>query len=390
MEKSVIVAARRTPVGRYLGGLSKIPAVELGAKAARACLDELGIKDSGVDEVFVGCVVQGGLGQNPARQVALKAGLGDYITAETFNKVCGSGLEAVIQADRAIRCGDVQVAVAGGIENMSMAPYYVYNVRDGLKFGDAKFVDGMQYDGLTCAFEKVAMGVHAEHTAEKHGISRQMQDEFAVDSHRKASAADKAGLFTKEIVPIDAGKKIGVISKDETIRHDASIESVAKLPTVFKKEGTVTAANASALSDGAAMVVVAAESTAKKKGWKILGEIVATATAGVAPKELFDAPIYAVRQVVEKAGLKLEQIDLFELNEAFASQSLADIKALEIPMEKVNVNGGAIALGHPIGSSGARVFVSMIHAMEQRQAKYGVACLCLGGGNAVAMCIKRA
>ncbi len=389
MEQSIIVSAKRSPVGKYLGGLSRITAPELGARVAKAVLDETRAEDAGVDEVFVGCVLQAGLGQNPARQVALRAGIGDHVTAVTVNKVCGSGLEAVMQADRAIRCGDVNVALAGGIESMSLAPYYVQGARAGIKFGDGKLIDGMQFDGLTCAFEHWAMGCAAEHTADTNGVTREMQDEFAVHSHKKASAAQKDGLFDQEIVGIDAGKKLGTITADETIRHDASAESVAKLPAVFAKDGTVTAANSSALSDGAAMVLVASESAAQKHGWPIRARILAIATAGVSPKELFMAPVHAVRLVVEKAGLSLDDIDLFELNEAFDAQSLADIKALEIPEEKVNVHGGAIALGHPIGASGTRVLITLLHAMEQRDAKHGVASLCLGGGNAVAMCIER-
>ncbi len=387
METSVVVAARRSPVGKYLGGLSRIPATELGARVATAVLEETGAIDKGVDEVFVGTVLQAGLGQNPARQIALGAGIGDYVTAVTLNKVCGSGLEAVIQADRAIRCGDIHVALAGGIESMSLVPYYVMGARAGLKFGDGKLLDGMQYDGLTCAFEHWAMGCAAENTARTFGITREMQDAYAVNSHRKASAAQQSGAFTKEIVPIEQRK--GVIHDDETIRHGASLEDVSKLPPVFDKAGTVTAANASALSDGAAMTLVTSASAARKHGWPVRVEILATATAGVAPKELFTAPVPAVRMVLEKAGLTLDQIDLFELNEAFAAQSVANVKTLEVPEEKVNVNGGAIALGHPIGASGTRVLVTLIHAMEARDAKHGVAALCLGGGNAVAVCVRR-
>ncbi len=390
MEKSVIINAKRSPTGKYLGGLSKIPAPELGAQVAKVVLDETRAVEAGVDEVFVGCVLQAGLGQNPARQVALKSGVGDHVTAVTVNKVCGSGLEAVMQADRAIRCGDVEVALAGGIESMSLAPYYVHGARAGIKFGDGRLVDGMQHDGLICAFEHWAMGCAAEHTAKTNYVTREMQDQFAVNSHRKASAAQKDGLFDKQIVGIDAGEKLGVITADETIRYDTSMEGMAKLPPVFEKDGTVTAGNSSALSDGAAVALVASESAAKKHGWPIRAEILSIATAGLAPKELFMAPVHAVRKVIEKANLTLDEIDLFELNEAFAAQLLADIKALEIPEEKVNVHGGAIALGHPIGASGTRLLVTLIHAMEHRNVKYGVACLCLGGGNAVAMCIGRA
>lgn len=389
MQHSVIVAGRRSPIGRYLGSLSKMRSPELAASVARAVLNETDAASQGVDEVIVGCVLKGGLGQNPARQVALKAGLADTVTAWTVNKVCGSGLEAVMQADRAIRCGDAQVVLAGGMESMSSAPHYLFGLRQGLKFGDAKLVDGMLHDGLTCAFENWAMGCAAEHIAKTNKITRKMQDEFAVGSQKKAAAAAEAGLFSKEIAPIDVGGKVGMFETDETIRGDATPESVGKLPPVFEKDGTVTAANSSALSDGAAMLLVASETAAKNHGWPIRARILATTTAGAAPKELFTTPVPAVRNVVEKAGLTLGDIDLFELNEAFAAQCVANIKALEIPAEKVNVHGGAIALGHPIGASGARVLVTLLHAMEQRDVKHGVAALCLGGGNAVAMCISR-
>ncbi len=389
MERSIIVAAKRSPIGKYLGGFSRLAAPELGARVAKEVLGEVNALDAGVEEVFVGCVLQAGLGQNPARQVALQAGIGDHVTAVTLNKVCGSGLEAVMQADRALRCGDINVALAGGIESMSLAPYYVPGARAGIKFGDGKLIDSMQHDGLTCAFERWAMGCAAEHTAKTNGVTRAMQDEFAVNSHKKASAAQKAGLFDKEIVGIDAGKKLGVIAADETIRHGASVEGVGKLPPVFEKDGTVTAANSSALSDGAAMVLVASESAAQKHGWPTRARILSIATAGLAPKELFMAPVHAVRQAVEKAGLTLADIDLFELNEAFAAQSIANINALEIPDDKTNVHGGAIALGHPIGASGTRILVTLLHAMENRNVKHGIASLCLGGGNAVAMCIER-
>lgn len=389
MQKTVIVGARRSPIGKYLGSLAQIPAPELGARVARVLLDEIEGARQSVSEVFIGCVLQAGLGQNPARQVALKAGIGDHITAVTVNKVCGSGLEAVIQADRAIRVGDAEVALAGGIESMSLTPYYVQGARAGVKFGDTVLADGMQHDGLICAFENWAMGCAAEHIARQCAVTREQQDQFAVVSHIKASAAQKAGRFDREIVPIDIGGKVGLVSQDETIRHDASLASIVKLSPVFEKDGTVTAANSSALSDGAAMTLVASESAARKHGWPVRATVLATVTVGVPPKELFSAPVPAIRQVVEKAGLSMSQIDLFELNEAFAAQSLANIKALEIPAEKFNVHGGAIALGHPIGASGARILVTLIHALEQRNARHGVACLCLGGGNAVAIVVSR-
>lgn len=385
MPKTVIVGARRSPIGKYLGTLSRHSAPQLGAAVAKPLVEEFGADN--VDEVFVGCVVQAGLGQNPARQVAIKAGLPDTVTAVTLNKVCGSGLEAVMQADRAIRCGDIHVALAGGIESMSGAPYYVNGARAGLKFGDGKLIDGMQFDGLTCAFENWPMGNAAEHTATTQTIGRADQDAFAVQSHQRASAATNQGLFSKEIVPIEHKK--GILELDETIRHDASVEAVGKLPPVFDRSGSVTAANASSLSDGAAMTLVCSDEAAKQHAWTPRAEIVAIHTAGIAPKDIFMAPVGAVRGVAEKADVSLDEIDLFELNEAFAAQSLANIRALEIPEEKVNVHGGAIALGHPIGASGTRVLVTLLHAMETRDVKLGCAALCLGGGNSVAMIIRR-
>ncbi len=389
MDKSVIVAARRSPIGKYLGGLARIPAPRLGALVARAVLDDAGVSNDAVDEAWVGCVLQAGLGQNPARQVALGADLHDGITAVTVNKVCGSGLEAVLQADRAIRCGDTQVALAGGIESMSLAPYYVPGIRSGLKFGDGALLDGMQHDGLTCAFEHWAMGCAAEHIAQGSGITRSQQDAFAAASHRKAAQARDQGWFDREIVGIDTGKRRGIVTHDETIRDDVSVDSMSELKPVFATDGTVTAANASALADGAAMTLVASAQVVRRNRWPVRGEILSSATAGVAPKELFSAPVLAIRRVVERAELTLDQIDLLELNEAFAAQSLSNLKALEFPESKVNVHGGAIALGHPIGASGARILVTLLHAMERRNLRHGVACLCLGGGNAVALCIRR-
>ena len=384
MTQSVIVSAKRSPVGKYLGGLSALSATEVGTQVAKAVLAET---NPTVDEVFVGCVLQAGLGQNPARQVALGAGLPDTMTACTVNKVCGSGLESVMLGDRTIRAGDAEVILAGGIESMSQAPYLVKGARTGLKFGDGKFVDEMQFDGLTCVFEKWAMGFAADYIANKCNVTRQQQDEFAYNSHRKAAEATKAGKFDTERVPIETRK--GPFNTDETIRFDASVESLAKLKPVFNKDGTVTAGNASALSDGAGMVLIASENAAKKNNWPVRAKIIAHATAGVAPKKLFIAPVDATRKVAEKAGRKLSDIDLFELNEAFASQSVACLNALELDPGKVNIYGGAIALGHPIGASGARVLVTLLHAMEQENAKTGIACLCLGGGNAVAMLIER-
>jgi acetyl-CoA C-acetyltransferase len=387
MKQSVLVAARRSPIGKYLGTLSRMKATQLGAEVAKATLADINAQPDDIDEAFIGCVLQAALGQNPARQVALGAGLPETITALTLNKVCGSGLESVTQADRAIRCGDLDAALCGGIESMSQVPYYVSGARAGLKFGDGSLVDGMQHDGLTCVFEGWAMGCAAEHIAERFDVDRDAQDQCAVDSHLKAAAAQKAGHFTREIVAIQT--RDGAFDADETVRAAASMDNARKLPTVFKKNGTVTAGNASALSDGAAMTIVASQELASKKGWPIRAKLRASTTAGVAPKELFYAPVLAIRDVIDKAGIALSDVDLFEINEAFAAQTVANVKALELDPAKVNVHGGAIALGHPIGASGTRVLVTLLHAMETRDAKLGIAALCLGGGNAVAICIER-
>lgn len=387
MSKSVIVAGKRSPIGKLLGGLADLSAVEIGVQVAKAVLKETDAIKKGVDEVFIGNVLPAGLAQAPARQVALKAGLPDTMPCVTLNKVCGSSLEAVIQADRAIRCGDINVALCGGIESMTNAPHLLMNGRKGTKFGPIQMLDHMEYDGLRCAFEKWIMGCAADYIAEKHNVTREDQDKFSFESHKKATEANAAGQFDKERIAIETRK--GPFNTDEMVRTNASLEDMAKLKPVFKPDGTVTAGNSSGISDGAAMVLIASDSAAKKNGWNVRAEILSTATSGVAPKDLFIAPVYAVRQVVEKAGLSLDEIDLFEINEAFAAQMVACIRGLEIPEEKVNVHGGAVAMGHPIGASGARTLVTLLHAMEQRNAKIGVVSLCLGGGNAVAACIRR-
>jgi acetyl-CoA C-acetyltransferase len=391
MNEAVILAAVRTPIGKYLGGLSELSAPELGAVAVREALARAGVKPERVDEVVIGNVLQAGVGQNPARQCALKAGLPDTIAAYTVNKVCGSGLKAVSLAAQAIRAGDAGLVVAGGIESMSRAPYLLFGVRAGWKYGDQKAVDAMIRDGLWCAFEDWHMGEAAEHIAQKCGISRPDQDRFAAQSHQRAAAAWERGMFNAEVVPVTVGTgpKARTVSKDEGVRPDSTPEALAKLRPSFRADGCVTAGNASMLSDGAAAVVVASRQVAEKLGAKLQARIVSYATSGVAPKDIFIAPVAAVRQVVEKARLKMEDIDLFELNEAFAAQMLACNKDLRIDESKINVNGGAIALGHPIGASGTRVLVTLLHALEQRGLKRGVAALCLGGGNAVAMMVER-
>jgi acetyl-CoA C-acetyltransferase len=393
MPQSVIVAAKRSPIGRFLGSLSPLPAPKIGTAVAKAVLDSVGCQPKDVDLALVGEVLQAGIGQNPARQVALGAGCTGEVTAVTVNQVCGSGLRAAMDADNNIRLGQSTIALAGGIENMSDAPYLLRELRSkGTKFGDARAVDEMQFDGLTCAYQGTAMGVIADYTAEKHGVTREDQDKLALDSHQRAGKAQTAGAFKEEIVPIEvpAGRKKTVtFEADETIRAENTLEGLAALRPAFGKDGTVTAGNASQLADGAAMVLMTNEEEAAKRGWQVRAKVLSHATFGVEPKELFIAPVGAVKLAVEKAGLKLSDIDLFELNEAFAAQSVACLRGLELDVDRVNINGGGIALGHPIGASGARVLVTLIHAMEQRNVKRGVASLCLGGGNAVAMVIER-
>ncbi len=392
MQGSVIVGAKRSAVGRFLGSLSPMTAPQVGAAVAKHLLTEVGCEPGDIDLAIVGEVLQAGVGQNPARQVALGAGCTGQVTAVTVNQVCGSGLRAVMDADNNLRLGEATVALAGGIESMSNAPYLLRELRSkGTKFGNSTVVDEMQFDGLTCAHEGTAMGVIADYTAEKYGASRADQDAFAAASHARAAAAQAEGVFKDEIAPIEikSRKKTTVFDTDETIRAETSTESLAGLRPAFGADGTVTAGNASQLADGAAMVLMTTEDEAKKRGWPVRARVVAHTTFGVEPKELFIAPVGAVRAVVEKAGLKLSDIDLFELNEAFSAQAVACVRQLEIDAKQVNVFGGGVALGHPIGTSGARVLVTLINAMERRDAKRGVAALCLGGGNAVAIVIER-
>lgn len=391
MNEAVILSAVRTPIGKYLGGVSELSAPEMGAIVVKEALNRAGVKPDQIDEVIIGNVLQAGVGQNPARQCALKAGLPDTIAAYTVNKVCGSGLKAVMLAAQAIRAGDAALVVAGGIESMSRAPYLLFGARSGWKLGDQKAVDAMIHDGLWCPFEDWHMGEAAEHIAQKCGATRPDQDCFSVQSHQRAAAAWERGAFQAEVVPVTVGSgaKGKTISKDEGFRPDSSLEALDRLRPSFRADGCVTPGNASMLSDGAAAVVVASQLVAEKLGSKPLARIVSYATSGVAPKDIFIAPVAAVRQVLDKARLKLADIDLFELNEAFAAQMLACNKELQIDENKINVNGGAIALGHPIGASGTRVLVTLVHALQQRGLRRGVASLCLGGGNAVAMLVER-
>lgn len=386
-----LVSAVRTPIGKFLGGLSSLSATQLGAVVVKEAIARAGVKPEHVDEAILGCVVQAGLGQAPARQAALFGGLPDTIPAVTINKVCGSGLKAVMLAAQAIKAGDADIIVAGGMESMSRAPFLLPNVRAGYKYGDQTAKDSLILDGLWCAFENHAMGDSAEHTAKTCGITRDDQDRFSVQSHQRAAAAASSGVFAKEIITVTVGSggKAVVVGADEGIRADASTASLGKLRPAFDPQGTVTAGNASQLSDGAAALVVASGDACEKHGLKPLAKIVAYHTSGVAPKDIFTAPVSAVQGVLAKAKMTLADIDLFELNEAFAAQMLACGKQLELDEAKVNVNGGGIALGHPIGASGARVLTTLLYALEARNLKTGLASLCLGGGNAVAMIVQR-
>lgn len=391
MPEALILSAARTPIGKYLGGLADVPAPQLGAFAVAEALRRAQARAEQVQEVVMGNVLQAGLGQNPARQAALKAGLPPTVAAFTVNKVCGSGLKAAMLAAQAVRAGDADLVVAGGMESMSQAPYLLYGVRQGWKFGDQKAVDAMIHDGLWCAFENWHMGEAAEYIAEKCGVTRPDQDRFSAQSHQRAAAAWERGAFSAEVVPVTVGSgaKAKTVSRDEGVRPDSKAEALAKLRGVFRENGTVTAGNASMLSDGAAVVVVASPRAAEQLGRKPMARVVAYATSGVAPKDIFIAPVDAVRQVLDRARLALKDIDLFELNEAFAAQMLACGGGLGLDEAKVNVNGGAIAMGHPIGASGARVLVTLLYALQQRDLRRGLAALCLGGGNAVAMVVER-
>lgn len=392
MTRSVIVGAKRSPMGKFLGTLSPLTAPEIGAQVARKLIDEVGCPYDAVDWALIGQVLQAGVGQNPARQVALKAGLPPTITAVTVNQVCGSGLRAAMNADNNIRLDQAKIILTGGMESMSNAPYYVRGTRTGAtKFGHATMEDGMLFDGLTCPFEGWGMGHAAEYTARKYNISREDQDAFALESHHRAAAAQRAGAFKKSIAPIEVPGKKGptLFGEDESIRPEVTLADLQKLKPAFEKDGTVTAGNSSQLTDGAAMALLASEDEARRRGWPIRARIIAHTTFGVPPKELFIAPVGAVRQLCDKVGVKVKDIDLFEINEAFACQMLACMRQLEISHERVNVLGGAIALGHPIGCSGTRVLTTLLDAMEARGVRRGIATLCLGGGNAVAMMIER-
>ena len=396
----VIVSAARTPVGRFLGGLAPLRAPELGAIAIRAALERAGVGAGEIEDVILGNVLQGGVGQAPARQAAIAGGIPGTVPALTVNMVCGSGLKAVMLAAQSIRAGDAKAIIAGGMESMSNAPFYQYGLRNGVKFGDQTLVDGLIKDGLWCSFCDVHMGGHAEYTAKKAGITRKAQDEFALDSHRKAVAAQDAGRFASEIAPVEIAGKKGptVISSDESPRRDTSLEALAKLRPAFPNDApkdmaaselTVTAGNAPGLNDGASALVVTSLAYAQAHELKPLARITGYATGGGEPRDLFFAPIFAVQNLMKQAGTAIGDYDLIEANEAFASQAIADGNALGWDWNRVNVNGGAIALGHPIGASGARVLTTLLYAMRDRDAHTGLATLCLGGGNAVALSVER-
>jgi len=395
----VIVSGARTPIGRFLGGLAPLSAAELGAVAVRAAVERSGIDPAGIDEVILGNVVQAGGGQAPARQAAIGAGLPATIPAVTINKVCGSGLKAVMLAAQAIRAGDARAIVAGGFESMSNVPYYLHGVREGVKFGDRNLQDGLILDGLWCAFGNCHMGGHAEYTAAKARISRSEADEFALASHRKAIEAIDAGRFAGEIVPVEIAGRRGttVVDTDEGPRRDTSIEALGRLRPAFPNDApegldelVVTAGNAPGLNDGGAALVVTSEAFARTHGLEIQARITGYASAGTEPRDLFFAPVSAVRRLAEHTGTSVDDYDLIEVNEAFAVQALADMKELGMDPGRVNVNGGAVALGHPIGCSGARVLVTLLAALEDRDLSTGLATLCLGGGNAVALSVERA
>jgi acetyl-CoA C-acetyltransferase len=389
---SYLIAACRTPIGKLLGGLSSLTAPQLGAIVVREALRRAALAPETVDEVMMGNVLQAGVGQAPARQAALGAGVPPTVSALTVNMVCGSGLRAVMLADAAIRAGEAKCIVAGGMESMSRAPHLLPGTRAGWRYGDQKAVDAMIHDGLWCAFENASMGNAADYIAAKFAVSRADQDVWSVESHRRAVAAREAGKFRNEIVPVSiaAGKSPTTIEADEGPRADTSLEKLAALKPAFAADGGVTAGNASQISDGAAAVAVVDAATLKSLAPPWSFRIVSSATSGVAPKEIFIAPVEAVRRCLAKAKLAVRDVDLFEINEAFASQTLACARELAIDEAKLNVNGGAIALGHPIGASGARVLVTLLHALVDHGLTRGLATLCLGGGNAVALLVERA
>lgn len=392
MRDVVIVSAVRTAVGKFLGGLSEVPATQLGSVVVREAVSRAGIAPDSVDECIMGCVLPAGLGQNPARQAALGGGIADTVAALTVNMVCGSGLKAVSLGAQAIMLGDAEIVVAGGMESMSNAPYLVPQARKGLRMGDNNIVDSMIKDGLWCACDNQHMGLTAELVADKHHFTREQQDTYALESHRRAAAARREGRFKDEIVPVQIPDKKGAITlfdSDESIREDASMQALAALRPAFKKDGTVTAGNAPGVNDAAAAVVLMTADRAATLGLTPMARIRAQAESGVAPRWVMLAPVTGVTRVLEKAAWKKDEVDLYELNEAFSVQALGVTKELGLDLSNVNVNGGAVALGHPIGASGARILVTLLHEMIRRDVTKGVAALCLGGGNSVALAVER-
>ena len=391
-EDVVILSGCRTPIGSFGGAFKEVSAVDLGAVAVKEAVRRASVRPDQVDEVILGCILQAGLGMNPARQASIRAGIPDSVPAHTVNKVCGSGLKAVMLAAQAIKCADAEVVVAGGAESMSGAPYLLPGGRWGERLGNGKLLDHMVHEGLTDAFHDIHMGITAENLAERYSIGRAEQDAFAAESQSRAEAAIREGRFKDEIVPVPIPQKKGdpkPFDTDEYPRAGTTAESLGKLKPAFKKDGTVTAGNASGLNDGAAALVIASADRAQRLGARARARIVSYASAGVDPKVMGIGPVPAVRKAIEKAGIALDRIDLFELNEAFASQSLAVVRELGVSPAKVNVNGGAIALGHPIGASGARILVTLLHALEARDLRLGLAALCIGGGQGVALVVER-
>ena len=391
MANPVIISACRTPLGKFQGGLATTRAPQLGAIVIKEAIKRAGISPDAVDEVIMGNVISAGLGQNPARQAAHFGGVPDSVGSFTVNKVCGSGLKSVVLATQAIRCGDYEVVVAGGMENMSDAPYVSRTLRGGARMGNTPMVDAMVFDGLWEYYNDFHMGETGELVSEKYGITREMQDEFAYHSHMKAAAAMKEGKFGAEIVPVEVPQRKGepkIVDTDEGFRPDTTIEKMAKLKPAFRKNGTVTAANASQISDGASALVVMSEDKAKELGVQPMARIISYATGGMAPEWVMMAPLEAVRKILEKMKVDIDYFDLIELNEAFSVASIALRNELKINPEKLNVHGGAVALGHPIGCSGARILTTLIYALKDRGLKKGLAALCLGGGNAVGMAIE--
>jgi len=392
LNEAVIIGATRTPVGKFLGSLKGFSAPALGAIVVREAVKRAGVKPEDVDEVIMGCVIQAGLGQNPARQAALRGGLPSTVAAVTVNKVCGSGLKAVMLAAQGVKLGDTEVVVAGGMESMSNAPYLIPKAREGYRLGNGELLDAMIHDGLWDAYENYHMGCTGEVVADMYSIGRTEQDEYAANSHRKAAAAIKAGKFDEEIVPVEIPQKKGapiLFSQDETVREDTTVEVLAKLKPAFKADGTVTAGNAPGVNDGASAVVVTSLARAKELGVEPMARIVAQATSGVEPRMVMMAPVEAVRKLLKKTGWAGSEVDLVEVNEAFSVAALAVTRELGLDPEKVNVNGGAVALGHAIGQSGSRLLTTLLYELKRRSAHRGIVSLCLGGGNAVALAVER-